>query len=46
MTTGWTVLTALAVVLGVVDTAGADVVRRYALVAGANQGGRDRPTPR
>jgi hypothetical protein len=39
-------LTACALVLGVADTLGADVVRRYALVAGANQGGRDRPTLR
>lgn len=39
-------LTACALLLGVADTLGADVVRRYALVAGANQGGRDRPTLR
>jgi len=37
---------ALAALVGGADTAGADVVQRYALVAGANQGGRDRPTLR
>ena len=46
MTTRWIVATACALLLGVVDAAGADVVRRYALVAGANQGGRERPTLR
>jgi len=39
-------LTACALLLGFADTLGADVVRRYALVAGANQGGRDRPNLR
>jgi len=39
-------LTTCALVLGVAGTSGADVVHRYALVAGANQGGRDRPTLR
>jgi hypothetical protein len=46
MTTGWKLLTALALLAGVADAAQADVVRRYALVAGANHGGRDRPTLR
>jgi hypothetical protein len=39
-------LTTLALVLGIVPALGAEVVKRYALVAGANQGGRDRPTLR
>ena len=43
MTTRWTLAISLALLVGVADIAGADVVRRYALVAGANQGGRDRP---
>jgi hypothetical protein len=46
MTTGWKLLTAMAFLAGAADAAGADVVRRYALVAGANRGGRDRPTLR
>jgi uncharacterized caspase-like protein len=39
-------LTAGTLLLGAASTLGADVVRRYALVAGANQGGGDRPTLR
>jgi uncharacterized caspase-like protein len=46
MTIGWRLLTAVALLAGAADLAGADVVRRYALVAGANQGGPDRPTLR
>ena len=46
MTTGWKLLTALAFLAGTADAAGADVVRRYALVTGANRGGPDRPTLR
>jgi uncharacterized caspase-like protein len=34
------------VLLGIVDTAAGDVVRRYALVVGANHGSGDRPTLR
>jgi hypothetical protein len=43
MTIGWRLLTAVALLAGAAELAGADVVRRYALVAGANQGGHDRP---
>jgi hypothetical protein len=46
MTTRWTAAVLAALFLGVADTAAADVVRRYALVAGANQGSGDRPTLR
>jgi len=46
MTTRSTLATSLALLVGIADIAGADVVRRYALVAGANLGGRERPTLR
>jgi hypothetical protein len=46
MTKRWIPAAAVALALGAHDADGADVVRRYALVAGANQGGRDRPTLR
>ncbi len=45
MTTRWTIV-ALGLLVGIADAAGAAGVRRYALVAGANQGSHDRPTLR
>ena len=45
MTTRWTIA-ALALLIGIGNVAGADGVRRYALVTGANEGGQDRATLR
>jgi len=42
----WTAVIVPAVLLGIVDTVAGDVVRRYALVVGANEGSGDRPTLR
>jgi hypothetical protein len=42
----YTACALLAGLAGAADSAGADVVNRYALVVGANQGGRDRPALR
>jgi hypothetical protein len=46
MTTRWTAAILLALLLGVADGAAGATVRRYALIAGANEGSGDRPTLR